>query len=535
MDEEVEIRFEEQQVDCSFVRFTTQDGRFINEKNPLLEYSCGGKKRKFKCPLKGMLRLNNETLSPGSTLKSGDVVAWITGPCTHAQIMIDMCTVCGTSLADTKFVEDKRNGLAPYVSTVHNAPGLMTNLNIATELDKKKKETLLENRRLILLIDLDQTLIHTTNKTPRPEEMRKNVQGFRLGQSIYYTRIRPHTQTFLENLHQIFECHVVTYGERAYAERITMMLDPNGRYFNSRILTRNELISMSKKTVNLSALFPSGTEIVLMIDDRPDVWENSDSLVWVKPYKFFTEVDDINAPKEAEKPGVTDKNGNADVEAVRDAEKEAETNGVSNGDQIETEVLTETEDSDGDDVLSNIERVLKDIHNRYFAAYDQEKKIRDVKSIAADVRNEILRGEVLVLSGIVQLQQNMKEHPFYKLCIRLGAEVVDEVDSRVTVLIAAKPHTEKYRAARKHKIPVVKPDWVEDCLAYWKKVDKKPFILYVPTDYDQQIGSELANMPTIAKGELKFMEDEVAAELGNLSSSDEEDDDEIPTKRNKLS
>ena len=73
----------------------------------------------------------------------------------------------------------------------------------------------------------------------------------------------------------------MTYGERAYAECITRILDPEKKYFNNRILTRNELISMQHKTVNLNALFPSGTEMVLMIDDRPDVWQNSEALVWV--------------------------------------------------------------------------------------------------------------------------------------------------------------------------------------------------------------------------------------------------------------
>lgn len=83
---------------------------------------------------------------------------------------------------------------------------------------------------------------------------------------------------------KLFELHVVTYGQRSYAEQIVRLLDPEKRYFSNRILTRNELISSNSKSVNLQTIFPSGSQLVLMIDDRPDVWENSDALVWVNQF-----------------------------------------------------------------------------------------------------------------------------------------------------------------------------------------------------------------------------------------------------------
>jgi RNA polymerase II subunit A-like phosphatase len=85
----------------------------------------------------------------------------------------------------------------------------------------------------------------------------------------------------LENLSRLFELHVVTYGQRVYAEQIVRLLDPDKRYFASRVLSRDELISANSKSVNLQALFPSGSQLVMMVDDRPDVWENSEALIWV--------------------------------------------------------------------------------------------------------------------------------------------------------------------------------------------------------------------------------------------------------------
>ncbi|KAI6243635.1 RNA polymerase II subunit A C-terminal domain phosphatase [Aphelenchoides fujianensis] len=511
----LEIRFEAPRDGCLFVRFTTQSGRFVDRDGALLEFECGGRKRKFKSPARGLVRLNAE-LAAGAALEQGRAVAWITGPCNHPQVMIDTCAVCGANLVGTAFMEEKRLGTAPYVSTVHNAPGLMTNLNIATELDRTKKEALLAARRLILLIDLDLTLVHTTNRAPRPDEMRQAL-GFRLHSTHYWTRVRPHTAAFLERVHRLFECHVVTYGERVYAQKIVELLDPQGRFFHSRILTRNELISMAHKSVNLSALFPSGVETVLMIDDRPDVWEHSDALVWVRPYRFFREVDDINAPRPRE--GGWGKE--ADEEEGEQGREERE---ERRGRRTPRAASVEQPDGDADDVLVRVEWALTTIHQRYFEAYERDQQVLlDVKTVAAGLRAEVLRDEVLVLSGVVQLQQNLQEHPFYRECVRLGARVAAEVDERTTALIAAKPHTEKYRAARKRRLPIVTPAWLHECSARWENVEKEPFLLRpsLAAELEPGTSSELSILP---RPDLRSMEDEVAAALAALS--DEEDDDE---------
>ncbi|KAI6243646.1 RNA polymerase II subunit A C-terminal domain phosphatase [Aphelenchoides fujianensis] len=477
--------------------------------------SASGRSPRFKSPARGLVRLNGE-LAAGAALEQGRAVAWITGPCNHPQVMIDTCAVCGANLVGTAFMEEKRRGTAPYVSTVHNAPGLMTNLNIATELDRTKKEALLAARRLILLIDLDLTLVHTTNRAPRPDEMRQAL-GFRLHSTHYWTRVRPHTAAFLERVHRLFECHVVTYGERVYAQKIVELLDPQGRFFHSRILTRNELISMAHKSVNLSALFPSGVETVLMIDDRPDVWEHSDALVWVRPYRFFREVDDINAPRESEE--------KPEKEAVEEAGEQADEQelGDTPENPAEPPAAVEQPDGDADDVLVRVEWALTTIHARYFEAYERDQQLLDVKTVAAGLRSEVLRDEVLVLSGVVQLQQNLQEHPFYRECVRLGARVAAEVDERTTALIAAKPHTEKYRAARKRRLPIVTPAWLHECSARWENVEKEPFLLRpsLAAELEPGTSSELSILP---RPDLRSMEDEVAAALAALS--DEEEDDE---------
>jgi hypothetical protein len=54
------------------------------------------------------------------------------------------------------------------VSLVHSDPLLRVSENLALELAKKDLINLVNNRKLVLLVDLDHTLIHTTNENVDP-------------------------------------------------------------------------------------------------------------------------------------------------------------------------------------------------------------------------------------------------------------------------------------------------------------------------------------------------------------------------------
>ena len=134
-----------------------------------------------------------------------------------------------------------------------------------------------------MLADLDQTLIHTTNRPPRPNENASDIVCYKLSGNTYYTKLRPHVKEFLERMHPLYEMHVVSFGERVYAHKIAELLDPTALgYFNHRVLSRNELVSPVHKTPNLKSLFPNGEELLVIIDDRADVWQFSDALIRVR-------------------------------------------------------------------------------------------------------------------------------------------------------------------------------------------------------------------------------------------------------------
>ncbi|KAK3908662.1 RNA polymerase II subunit A C-terminal domain phosphatase [Frankliniella fusca] len=238
--------------------------------------------------------------------------------CTHPTVMKDMCAECGADLRNDESCNDQNVASIPMV---HSIPELKVNAEQAQILGKADEERLLANKKLVLLVDLDQTLIHTTNDNIPPNL--KDVYHFRLHGSMspwHHTRLRPGTQNFLKEMSKYYELHICTFGSRMYAHKIAMFLDPDGQYFSHRILSRDECVSANSKTANLKALFPCGDDMVCIIDDREDVWNFAPNLIHVKPYHFFQHTGDINAPPGLSKQENDDK-GEYDFSCLGDGKK----------------------------------------------------------------------------------------------------------------------------------------------------------------------------------------------------------------------
>lgn len=194
--------------------------------------------------------------------------------------------------------------------------------NEATRLEEETKRRLLKGRRLSLVVDLDQTIIHATvdptvgewkdDPSNPNHEYVKDVKAFQLNDEVaggrgcwYYVKMRPGLKDFLENIAKLYELHIYTMGTRAYAMAVAKIVDPEGKIFGNRVLSRDESGSMTQKS--LHRLFPVDQKMVVIIDDREDVWKWSPNLIKVRPYNFFVGIGDINSsflPKRAPEPVV---------------------------------------------------------------------------------------------------------------------------------------------------------------------------------------------------------------------------------------
>lgn len=204
------------------------------------------------------------------------------------------------------------------VQSSHDTQRLLISKSEASRRDQETKKRLLKSRKLSLVVDLDQTIIHAAveptiaewqqDKDNPNHEAVKDVRAFQLfdeGSGMracwYYIKLRPGLEDFLDQISKIYELHIYTMGTRAYAEKIAELVDPEGKYFKNRILSRDESGSMTIK--NLERLFPVDTKMVVIIDDRGDVWKWNANLIRVVPFDFFVGIGDINSsflPKKQE-------------------------------------------------------------------------------------------------------------------------------------------------------------------------------------------------------------------------------------------
>ena len=221
----------------------------------------------------------------------------------------------GTLIGRTEFGQ-------PTFATLHSSSSVKVTKDEATRLDTETKERLLARRKLSLIVDLDQTIIHVT-VDPTVKEWAHDVNNpnwnalrdivaFQLGADgktvshqperlanhditsfatdgdedgcWYYVKLRPGLGEFLQRVASKFELHVYTMGTRAYADCICRIVDPDGKLFGARILSRDENESLVQKS--LARLFPISTNMVVVIDDRADVWSRSPNLIKVEPCMF---------------------------------------------------------------------------------------------------------------------------------------------------------------------------------------------------------------------------------------------------------
>ena len=193
---------------------------------------------------------------------------------------------------------------------IHDNTELTVSEEEATRAEEEVKRRLLTSKRLSLVVDLDQTIIHATvdptvaewQKDPKNPNFAalKDVKAFQLiddgpgGRGTwYYIKMRPGLKDFLEEVSKLYELHIYTMGTRAYAQHIAELVDPERKIFGDRILSRDESGSLVAK--NLQRLFPVDTNMVVVIDDRGDVWNWNPNLIKVTQFSFFIGIGDINS------------------------------------------------------------------------------------------------------------------------------------------------------------------------------------------------------------------------------------------------
>ena len=237
------------------------------------------------------------------------------------RIVVRECTSIMAMAADTgvfrlAYNTEHLDSTRATINMDHNNVSLTISPAEAAKAEDEAKRRLLASRKLSLVVDIDLTIIQATvehtvadwQKDPNNpnHDAVKDVRKFLLRDDgpekyrWYFIKLRPGLKEFLENVSKIYELHIYTMATRAYAKNIADIIDPDHKYFGDRILSRDESGSLHAKT--LQRLFPVDTKMVVIIDDRADVWKWSPNLVKVTPYNFFLGTGDINSTFLPKKP-----------------------------------------------------------------------------------------------------------------------------------------------------------------------------------------------------------------------------------------
>ncbi|KAF9333960.1 Carboxy-terminal domain (CTD) phosphatase [Podila minutissima] len=417
-------------------------------------------------------------------------------PCSHDAIYGGMCVVCGKTIT-----EDMQK---THVQMTHSSSDVSvskavraTVMNEAERMESATVRRLLEEEKLTLIVDLDQTLIHATVGTAIDEwinaqgEMPKDIRMFPLPDSPtpYYIKLRPHLEKFLERVAELYELHIYTMGTRNYADAVSNVIDPDAKYFSHRILSRDENHSMSRKSIE--RLFPCDNSMVVVLDDRADVWHYSPNLVKVHPYEYFVGAGDINAghlPKQdaTATAELTEQESAATPEeaAKNGGGEPSSTPGPKSGTPAKPAKPRTPVLDDNDNELENALEVLETIHEKFYDAREnfkqrQSKHDADVKTVIRQMRSSVLHGVDLVFSGMIPLGVPQDRTDIWRQASTYGAICSTELNDRTTHIVARKVGTSKIKEAMRmaRGIKVVKPEWLFHSFSKWQRQDETPYLL----------------------------------------------------------
>jgi RNA polymerase II subunit A-like phosphatase len=263
-------------------------------------------------------------IKEGQKLERDRVVVEVKEACPHSVQFAGLCGMCGKDMTEVSWASASVDADRAKINMIHDQTHLTVSQDEASKAEEQLQRRLLKNRKLSLVVDLDQTIIHACIEPTVGEWQRdpnspnyeavKDVRSFQLKDDVrglgsgywYYIKMRPGLAEFLEKVSEMYELHVYTMGTRAYAVNIAKIVDPKKKLFGDRIISRDENGNVTAKS--LARLFPQSTHMVVIIDDRSDVWPmNRPNLIKVVPYDFFLGVGDINSsflPKREELPKV---------------------------------------------------------------------------------------------------------------------------------------------------------------------------------------------------------------------------------------
>ncbi|KAI9269858.1 hypothetical protein BY458DRAFT_510632 [Sporodiniella umbellata] len=365
--------------------------------------------------------------------------------------------------------------------------GLTVSKMEAERLEVENAKRLLKDHKLSLILDLDQTIVHASCDTRISTWENPEIRSFVLPhtQTPYYIKLRPGLALFLKEIESLYDLHIYTMGTKEYAKAVAKEIDPEGLIFKEKILSRDESGCLTQK--KLQRIFPCDTSMVVVLDDRSDVWSYSPNLVRIKPYEYFVGTGDIHN---------TDKKKEEDKESLDN--------------------FNFHEDQDKE--LFTILDILKQIHQTFY----KKKEGGDVTKIVPEMKHKVLSQCIISLAPDL-IPTNIRDPTLswiWQMATSFGGSCSTDLTGKTTHLITIR-HDTKVKTAKEHgHAHIVTPAWLLDSTARWALQPEELYSL--PEEVDLE---SIEEAEKDEKSELDVDWDEVNKEVEDFMNESGIDDD----------
>ncbi|KAH9697080.1 RNA polymerase II C-terminal domain phosphatase-like 4 [Citrus sinensis] len=212
-------------------------------------------------------------------------------------------------------------------------------------------------------------------------------------------------------------------GTRCYAKAAVKLLDPDSKYFSSRIIAREHFNGKDRKNLDLVLGQERG---IVILDDTESVWsDHTENLIVVAKYDYF-----------------------------RDKELKGDHKSYS-------ETLTDESENEG--ALASVLRVLKTIHRLFY-----DSVCGDVRTYLPKIRSGILKGCSLLFSDFEDFIRSSSRAE------EMGATCTIVIDSSVAHLVSTEP--EDCLWAEQEEKFLVHPRWIDDCYFLWRRQPEDDYL-----------------------------------------------------------
>ncbi|CAL4900549.1 unnamed protein product [Urochloa decumbens] len=389
--------------------------------------------------------------------------------CPHPGYFGGLCFRCGKP-------QDEEDVSGVAFGYIHKGLRLGT-----SEIDRLRGadlKNLLRERKLVLILDLDHTLINSTKLQDissaendlgiRTAALKDdpNRSIFSLDSMQMLTKLRPFVRKFLKEASNMFEMYIYTMGDKAYAIEIAKLLDPSNVYFPSKVISNSDCTQRHQKGLDVIL---GAESVAVILDDTEYVWQkHKENLILMERYHYFAS---------------SCRQFGFSVKSL-------------------SESMQDERESDG--ALATVLDVLKRIHAIFFdKAAETDLSSRDVRQVIKTVRKEVLQGCKLVFSRVFPNTSRPQKEMMWKMAEHLGAVCSTDMDSSVTHVVAVDLGTEKARWAVDNKKFLVHPRWIEAANFRWHRQPEKDFPVVPPKEKSRNKVNGLAGQKETETGEDK--------------------------------